>query len=70
MLDTFLSQKSTINSLKHHETLNLKEKSYIVATVHRQENTLNEQRLKTIFNALDKSHKNIPVVIPLHPSTK
>ena len=71
MLDTFLSQKSTITSLKHHETLNLKEKSYIVATVHRQENTLNEQRLKTIFNALDKiSQKIYPVVIPLHPSTK
>lgn len=40
---------------------------YILATVHRAENTNNPKRLSTIINALNHSNENI--VLPLHPRT-
>lgn len=41
---------------------------YYLATVHRQENTDNPQRLKNIFEAFAKL--DAPVILPLHPRTK
>tara|TARA_B100000315_G_scaffold211859_1_gene208919 strand:+ start:474 stop:1538 length:1065 start_codon:yes stop_codon:yes gene_type:complete len=49
-------------------SLNLKPKEYILATVHRQENTDDPDKLNNIFSGLAEAH--IPVVIPLHPRTK
>lgn len=43
---------------------------YILATIHRAENTDDASRLTRITNALNKIHKTIPVVIPLHPRTQ
>ena len=48
--------------------LNLKSKDYFLATVHRQENTDDQEKLKEIFMALSLANK--PVVIPMHPRTK
>jgi len=51
--------------------LSLKKNQYILATVHRSENTDNKKRLTSIFNALEKIAQNLyPVVLPLHPRTK
>ncbi|MDC9581150.1 UDP-N-acetylglucosamine 2-epimerase (non-hydrolyzing) [Xenorhabdus sp. PR6a] len=45
-------------------------KNFILATLHRAENTDNKNRLSEIVNALNHIHKNIyPVVLPLHPRT-
>ncbi|MEN8391559.1 UDP-N-acetylglucosamine 2-epimerase (non-hydrolyzing) [Acinetobacter indicus] len=47
------------------------ESNYIVATLHRAENTDDPVRLKAIVEALNYIHKNIlPVVLPLHPRTQ
>lgn len=47
------------------------EKDFIVATLHRAENTDDPVRLKAIVDALNYIHKNIlPVVLPLHPRTQ
>jgi UDP-GlcNAc3NAcA epimerase len=43
---------------------------YILATVHRAENTDDPQRLRGIFEALVEISKEIPVVLPVHPRTK
>ncbi len=43
---------------------------FVLATLHRQENTDDEEKLKSIFIALEEIHKNHPVVLPLHPRTK
>ncbi|WP_086482145.1 non-hydrolyzing UDP-N-acetylglucosamine 2-epimerase [Oceanospirillum sanctuarii] len=44
---------------------------FILATLHRAENTDNPQRLTTIVNALNTLHKSVaPVVLPLHPRTR
>ena len=46
------------------------DKTFILCTIHRAENTDNEVRLKAIFEALNDIAKNIQVILPLHPRTK
>ena len=43
---------------------------YVLATIHRRENLLHEEKLKSIFNNLDKINDHIKVLLPLHPHTK
>ena len=44
---------------------------FILATLHRAENTDNPQRLAAIVSALNTLHKTVaPVVLPLHPRTR
>jgi len=52
------------------EELGLKEQTYVLATVHRAENTDTPLRLKAILNGLGKVSKKVKVVLPLHPRTK
>ncbi|WP_323720625.1 non-hydrolyzing UDP-N-acetylglucosamine 2-epimerase [Acetomicrobium sp.] len=50
--------------------LRLKSKEYILATVHRAENTDDPVRLRAIFDALCEVACEIKVVLPLHPRTR
>lgn len=50
------------------EKHNITSRSYVLATVHRQENTDCDDRLKSIFSALGSSQQSI--LMPLHPRTK
>lgn len=43
---------------------------YVLATIHRQENTDDPQKLRRIVDALATLSKEIPVVLPLHPRTR
>ena len=43
---------------------------YILCTIHRAENTDNNEKLNEIFSALEKISKDIPVVMPIHPRTR
>ena len=45
-------------------------RSFILCTIHRQENTDNPSSLKKIFLTLIELSKKICVIIPLHPRTK
>lgn len=47
--------------------LNLEPKQYILATIHRQENTNNKDRLAAIMEGLSTQSK--AVILPLHPRT-
>jgi len=52
------------------EKLSLRAGSYALATVHRAENTIDSNRLKSIFAALEQIALNQhTVVLPLHPRT-
>jgi len=44
--------------------------NYILCTVHRAENTDDEERLRAIFEALEEIAKKTPTILPLHPRTK
>ena len=52
------------------ERLELKPKEYILATVHRAENTDASARLRAIFGGLMRVANEWPVVLPLHPRTR
>jgi len=50
--------------------LGLEPKEYILATIHRAENTDNSQRLHAIFDGFAEVAQEIKVVLPLHPRTR
>jgi UDP-GlcNAc3NAcA epimerase len=49
--------------------LTLDDGGYVLATVHRAENTDDEDRLRGIMEGLMRLAKRLPVVLPLHPRT-
>ncbi len=59
------SEKSTILS-----QLNVKSNEFVLATIHRQENTDSSERLHGIIEALNKISKEMSVVVPMHPRTR
>ena len=58
-------EKSSIIS-----TLNLQSNEFVLATIHRQENTDDIENLKSIFEGLELINNKKQVVLPLHPRTK
>lgn len=61
----YSTQRSTVI-----KDLKLENKEFVLATIHRQENTDDLFKLKSIFEALEEISKETEVVIPLHPRTK
>ena len=59
------AQKSTIM-----DKLSLSKNNFILATIHRQENTDNLDHLKAIFKGLEEINKQYKVILPLHPRTR
>jgi len=53
-----------------HAKLLLGSRDYVLATIHRQENTDDEARLRNICVELARASKSIPVVLTLHPRTR
>ncbi|MGB0879452.1 MAG: UDP-N-acetylglucosamine 2-epimerase, partial [Polaribacter sp.] len=62
---TISSEKSSII-----ERLKLHKNEFVLATIHREENTNDAEKLKAIFRALEEIHQQKKVVLPLHPRTK
>ncbi|CAM1339905.1 non-hydrolyzing UDP-N-acetylglucosamine 2-epimerase [Tenacibaculum aestuarii] len=58
-------EKSTIIS-----DLNLVKNEFVLATIHRQENTDDQEKLTNVFSALEEINKTKQVILPLHPRTK
>jgi UDP-GlcNAc3NAcA epimerase len=52
------------------ERLGLHPKGYVLATVHRAENTDDPERLGAILEALAEVHRELPVIFPVHPRTR
>ncbi|MFM7023842.1 MAG: non-hydrolyzing UDP-N-acetylglucosamine 2-epimerase [Flavobacteriales bacterium] len=59
---TYSAQKSNIIAEQKLD-------KFILATIHRQENTDDPARLKNIVEAVNQVNEKIPVVLPLHPRT-
>lgn len=59
------NEKSSIIS-----NLNLNLNDFVLATIHRQENTDSLEKLKSIFDGLEIINKQKQVILPLHPRTK
>ena len=52
--------------------INILKDKYILATIHREENTLNKKKVIKIFSSLNKISKllDIKIIFPIHPKTK
>lgn len=61
----FSEQKSSII-----KNLELGSKPFVLATIHRQENTDSPEILRDIFKGLEAINELEPVILPLHPRTK
>jgi UDP-GlcNAc3NAcA epimerase len=65
----YYSERADNNS-KILEHLGLQPGNYILATIHRAENTDDHVRLKAIFDGFREVGKRIRIIIPLHPRTR
>lgn len=65
----FYAQKAAEKSTIINQ-LNLAVKSFVLATIHRAENTDNLNNLSGIIHALNKLNESTKVVVPIHPRTK
>ncbi|MBU1918293.1 MAG: UDP-N-acetylglucosamine 2-epimerase (non-hydrolyzing) [bacterium] len=71
MYDAFLfyselaKEKSTII-----HNLNLEDNDFILCTIHRAENTDDQERLRNIFEALNEIAQEKTIILPMHPRTR
>ena len=71
MLDVALYHGARVDhSGRIIKLLGLTPGNYVLATIHRAENTDKSERLTAIIEAFSKLSKNLPVVWPLHPRTR
>lgn len=69
MYDTFLRERARLDPTVL-DRLALAPGCYVLATIHRAENTDEPERLSTIITELTKVAHELPVVIPMHPRTR
>ncbi len=71
MYDVALAVKDRIgNPTEYLASLGAEMGKFVLATVHRAENTDSPDRLRAIFAGLSAVAETIPVVLPLHPRTR
>ena len=70
MIDTLLKNENRLSQPKIWETLSLKEKSYLVMTLHRPSNVDEEEQLKSLISQIVDLGKDYPIIFPVHPRTK
>lgn len=71
MFDLSLHLKMQALATSHIlDTLSLTPKDYLLATIHRAENTDDSHRLEELFHGLKLLALEVPVVVPLHPRTR
>jgi UDP-N-acetylglucosamine 2-epimerase (non-hydrolysing) len=70
MIDTLLRSKSHFRKPKIWEKLNLKEKNYLVLTLHRPANVDETKKLEETLKQILNNANGLPVIFPVHPRTK
>jgi len=70
MIDTLLANQAKAEESSILQKLELTEKKYAVATLHRQGNVDDERSLRAILGAFAEIQRDIPVVFPMHPRTR
>ncbi|MBN1552554.1 UDP-N-acetylglucosamine 2-epimerase (non-hydrolyzing) [bacterium] len=70
MYDLFLKMRPQLDVDGTLARFGLQEKNFILATLHRDFNTDDPDRLRSILNAFGDISREIPIIMPLHPRTK
>ena len=69
MIDTLLKQRPRFRKPQVWAKLGLKEKNYIVMTLHRPANVDEESQLKSLLDEIIEHSGNLPLIFPVHPRT-
>lgn len=69
MIDTLLKQRPKFKKPTIWEQIGLKEKEYIVMTLHRPANVDEEGKLKELLDEIILHSQDLPLVFPVHPRT-
>src|SRR5690554_70581 len=69
MIDTLLKNRSRFIKPAIWDELGLKEKNYIVMTLHRPANVDEESKLKSLMDEIVNNTQDLPLVFPVHPRT-
>ncbi len=69
MIDTLLKNEPRLVKPSIWDTYNLKEKQYLVLTLHRPANVDEEETLQLFIEEVLRSSKNHQIVFPVHPRT-
>ena len=69
MIDTLLKHRPRFRKPPVWDEIGLKEKEYLVMTLHRPANVDEEEALKGLMNELVANTRDLPLVFPVHPRT-
>ena len=69
MIDTLLKQSDRFSPPPFYDTLELKERNYLVLTLHRPSNVDNPENLIKILDNIVSNARNSKIVFPVHPRT-
>ena len=69
MIDTLMANRSRFRKPQIWDTLGLREKEYIVMTMHRPANVDEENHLRTMMEQIVDNVHGLPVIFPIHPRT-
>ena len=69
MIDTLMKQRPHFRKPKIWDKFQLKEKEYMVMTLHRPANVDQEEQIKSLMNEIIEHSKDIPLIFPVHPRT-
>jgi UDP-N-acetylglucosamine 2-epimerase (non-hydrolysing) len=69
MIDTLLKQRPNFKKPKIWDVLGLKEKEYLVMTLHRPANVDEESQLKSLLDEIIEHSADLPLIFPVHPRT-
>ena len=69
MIDTLLANRARFRKPQVWDELGLKEKEYIVMTMHRPANVDEENHLRALMEQIITNVHELPIVFPIHPRT-
>ena len=69
MIDTLLANRARFRKPQIWDKLGLKEKEYIVMTMHRPANVDEENHLRAMMEQIVRNVHGLPVIFPIHPRT-
>lgn len=69
MIDTLLANRARLRKPEVWDKLGLKEKEYIVMTMHRPANVDEENHLRAMMEQIVDNVHGLPVIFPIHPRT-
>ncbi|MDY4789542.1 MAG: UDP-N-acetylglucosamine 2-epimerase (non-hydrolyzing) [Bacteroidales bacterium] len=69
MIDTLLANMDRLRKPDVFDKLSLKEKEYIMLTMHRPANVDEAEKLKALMSEIVNNVEGLPIIFPIHPRT-